>query len=743
MNCIRCKKTNLPGGLRCVYCGVPFYHDLDFEFGNGVRPHIAENALETTPSQRTQGGTRKRGLWSTLAVLGLKLKSILLALKFGKILLSLGSMLLYISAVSTIYGARFGVGLAVCIFVHEVGHIVVNKFNRVPTSLPMFIPFFGAYVTMKKFPDDPRLHAECAAGGPAAGLLASLFCLGMGIYTHASLWYVLSYISALVNLFNLMATSVLDGAAIFKVFSPRIANFVLISLLLIALKNGFDATSGMSTMVLLLICVAGLVTRMNSARNQDHLLTSPAVRLRMAFVYIGLCTTLALVGQYAISHAPATPHTVHGGSISAEDHLANQNVEPLTESSDPYSLIFAEIGAGTAVLLFWPAAAGLLMRASRRRNAARAVLYGIGFWLLTGLQIGSGYLLQSGEPVIFCVSLFAGGLAALLFAIYAYMHRDICAAQGYSLLTAQAMLWAAGAQLTVAFAFNAISPVMMGALTLTVTLLLFRCMVPLLAGHLSAGIADSKAAVRWYTSAVNLNPSPDTAAHILKVKAALEVALGHGAEANVSLRNAAETLPDESPDIATRILRCRASILQEHWDRALTEIEAILSCTSDDLLVHRRLCFGHRLLAEMCALRGWFDEAASQAERALKESIKTEPDVNAELLLTRARCRAALGNYELALLDVSRAEKMSETRTASQIAAAVKAQVAISQQLYQKAIAITTDALREQDGSLELTYLQASALHAAGKSAEAAAIYKEIAASYPGDHWGKLAARAL
>jgi Zn-dependent protease/tetratricopeptide (TPR) repeat protein len=743
MNCLNCKQTNLPGGVRCVYCGVPFFQNLDFDLtGGSVSAESPRQAGIELP-RPAPGSSRKRGIWSTLAVLGLKLKSILLALKFGKILLFLGSMLVYVKAVSTIYGFKFGIGLAVCILIHELGHIVVNKFNRIPTSLPMFIPFLGAYVTVKKFPDNPRQLAECSAGGPAAGLLASLFCLGMGFYAHQSLWYVLAYLGAIINLFNMMAISILDGSGIFTVFSPRIASFVLISLLLIALKNGFETSNGTSTMLLLLICIAGLGNRMSSARDQRYLLASPSVRLRMAFIYVGLCTTLALLGQFAITHAPATPRSVRAGSHALEDTLTSERDAPARDTQDTFSLPIAELGAAASVLIMWPAAAVLLMLAARRRNAAMMFVCCVGFWALCALQIGMGYVLQLNEAVLFCTSLFAAGLAALLFAIYAYMHRDLCSAQGYSLLVAQSLLWAAGAHIILAFAFTAISPVMMAALTLAVTLVLFRWLVPLLAGHLSAGIAESKAAARWYASALDLNPAPDTAAHILKVKAALELSLGHGTEAVKSLQTCARINPEVTPDIQTRVLRCKALMLQDQWPAALSEVESILGYTAEDTLRHRRLSIGHKLLAEMCVLREWFDEAASQTERALTVAIKTETDVNAELLLIRARCRAALGKYDIALQDVAAAEKMSDTRTAAQIAAAVKAQVAMGQQLYQKAISITRDALREHDSSLELTYLQASALLASGQNADAHTILNDLAANYPGDHWGKLASKSL
>lgn len=111
-------------------------------------------------------------LGSAGVLLLLKGKTILSLLKLGKIAGPLISMMVSIWAYALISPWQFAVGFVALLFVHEIGHVIAAKRIGLPVSAPLFVPFMGALITMKKQPLDAREEAYVAFGGPILGALA-------------------------------------------------------------------------------------------------------------------------------------------------------------------------------------------------------------------------------------------------------------------------------------------------------------------------------------------------------------------------------------------------------------------------------------------------------------------------------------------------------------------------------------------------------------------------------------------
>ncbi|MEO7208509.1 MAG: hypothetical protein ABI356_00870 [Steroidobacteraceae bacterium] len=116
----------------------------------------------------------------------------LLALFNLKFLLSLGAFVAFYWA---LYGWRFGIGFAVLILVHEMGHFIEIKRRGLPAEMPVFLPGLGAYVR-----------------GPMAGCLGAAVCALIWIKTSDALWIGLASRSAMLNVLNLIPIWVLDGS---------------------------------------------------------------------------------------------------------------------------------------------------------------------------------------------------------------------------------------------------------------------------------------------------------------------------------------------------------------------------------------------------------------------------------------------------------------------------------------------------------------------------------------------------
>lgn len=149
-----------------------------------------------------------------ILVLLSKLKGLLTLLKFSKIGGTLLTMLLSIGAYAIMAPLPFAIGFVVLILIHELGHSIAAKQKGLPVSAPIFIPFLGALINMKRHPRDAVTEAYIAFGGPLLGSIGAAVFLLIGQWTHSSLMISLAYTGFFINLINLLPIHPLDGGRI-------------------------------------------------------------------------------------------------------------------------------------------------------------------------------------------------------------------------------------------------------------------------------------------------------------------------------------------------------------------------------------------------------------------------------------------------------------------------------------------------------------------------------------------------
>jgi Zn-dependent protease len=140
----------------------------------------------------------------------------LLLLKFGAFAIKFFGIFISIGGYALIWGWKFAVGFVFLILIHELGHFVEAKRQGLNPSLPVFIPFLGAYVAMKNAPFDPWRNLFVSAAGPFAGGLAALATWGIAEATGSRLLLALAYAGFLLNLFNLIPVRPFDGGFIWR-----------------------------------------------------------------------------------------------------------------------------------------------------------------------------------------------------------------------------------------------------------------------------------------------------------------------------------------------------------------------------------------------------------------------------------------------------------------------------------------------------------------------------------------------
>jgi Zn-dependent protease len=132
----------------------------------------------------------------------------LLALFNLKFLLTFGAFVGFYWAA---FGPMFGVGFAILILVHEMGHFIDIKCRGLPAEMPVFLPGLGAYVRWTALGVTAHTRALVSLAGPLAGSIGAAVCALLWMQTGNAIWIGLASISALLNVLNLIPVWVLDG----------------------------------------------------------------------------------------------------------------------------------------------------------------------------------------------------------------------------------------------------------------------------------------------------------------------------------------------------------------------------------------------------------------------------------------------------------------------------------------------------------------------------------------------------
>lgn len=176
----------------------------------------------------------KKSIWGVIGTIAIllfgKLKYVLVALKFLK-LQTLVSMFIYLGTYALIFGWKFAVALVYLLIIHETGHMFAAKKIKLPVSPAIFIPFMGAVIGLKEMPKNAKDEAYIAYMGPLFGLLSFLPAIPLYLLTNEPFWALLIILGGMINLFNLIPLTPLDGGRIAAGISTKLWGLGLILLL--------------------------------------------------------------------------------------------------------------------------------------------------------------------------------------------------------------------------------------------------------------------------------------------------------------------------------------------------------------------------------------------------------------------------------------------------------------------------------------------------------------------------------
>jgi Zn-dependent protease len=161
-----------------------------------------------TPESSENKWAKRLGPVGPIAILLAKAKTVLLALFKLKFLLSFAA---FIGIYWAAWGMKFGVGFAVLILLHEMGHFIDIKRRGLPAEMPVFLPGLGAYVRWQALGVPLETRAAISLAGPLAGFFVALACAALWWQTGNPLWAALARVGAVLNLLNLIPIWILDG----------------------------------------------------------------------------------------------------------------------------------------------------------------------------------------------------------------------------------------------------------------------------------------------------------------------------------------------------------------------------------------------------------------------------------------------------------------------------------------------------------------------------------------------------
>jgi Zn-dependent protease len=197
-------------------------------------------------------------------------------------------MLVMIWVYATQFGWWYAAGFVLLIAVHESGHVLAARAAGLKVSMPIFIPFVGAFISMKQQPTNARTEAIIASGGPVLGSIGAFVCLALGIVLKSNLFLALAYTGCLLNLFNLVPVHPLDGGRIVTAISPLMWIIGIPVLVFIALRYPNPIV------IIFVILGAFQAYRLWKSPNKEYFTVSRTTRITFATLYFGLMIVLGL-----------------------------------------------------------------------------------------------------------------------------------------------------------------------------------------------------------------------------------------------------------------------------------------------------------------------------------------------------------------------------------------------------------------------------------------------------------------
>jgi Zn-dependent protease len=210
------------------------------------------------------------------------------------------SMIISIAIYAYLMGWPAAIGFVLLIFVHEMGHVVANLAYGLPASAPVFVPFLGAVINLRKNPPDARIEAIIGIAGPIAGTIGALACFAWYLASGSLFALELAAFGFWINLFNLLPVPPLDGGRVAAAISPWIWILGLVGMgLMVAadLKAGHQV--GIFVLILIFALPRIVKTLKPEGRSGPYYAIGRTAPLVIGAAYLALLVLLVTLHLYS------------------------------------------------------------------------------------------------------------------------------------------------------------------------------------------------------------------------------------------------------------------------------------------------------------------------------------------------------------------------------------------------------------------------------------------------------------
>ena len=187
----------------------------DLPLPSGERAGVRGPGVTAPPAPARDHRFSRAGLLALVVKLGGKLVGAATKLGAGAVKAVSGTNLAMAAASAAAYSIlfswKFAVLLLLQLFVHEYGHVHAMRRTGMRVRGMYFIPFLGAMAVTEDAFTTRRQQAYVALNGPLWGGLFTLAPLGVYALTGDGFWAATAAWWALINLFNLIPITPLDG----------------------------------------------------------------------------------------------------------------------------------------------------------------------------------------------------------------------------------------------------------------------------------------------------------------------------------------------------------------------------------------------------------------------------------------------------------------------------------------------------------------------------------------------------
>jgi len=252
------------------------------------------------------------------------------------------------AAYSILFSWKFAVLLLFQLFVHEYGHVHAMRRTGMRVRGMYFVPFLGALAVTEDAFTSRRQQVYVALNGPLWGGLLTLLPAGAYLLTGDAFWAAVAAWWAVINLFNLLPITPLDGGRAMNAFASSFSSNLGVAVGVLGLAGAVALATTMGFSLIWLVALIGGMELVSESRARAG---GRALRLLPEPARFGPI-------HYQVLHAAVGPPPVAGAELLFARDLARMElalrVEPMGRLEMLWwGLLYAGLAAGLLALVYF------------------------------------------------------------------------------------------------------------------------------------------------------------------------------------------------------------------------------------------------------------------------------------------------------------------------------------------------------------------------------------------------------